>query len=295
MVPLICYQDKRFSNGSAEIIDKANDILAEYERQGYELTLRGLYYKFVGRNLIANKLSEYKRFGSIINDARLAGLIDWLHIDDTIRSVKGLFHWENGRHILDSCAPSYKSNRWETQDTHVEVWVEKDAVVGVISPICRELDVPYFACRGYASQSSLWRAGQRLECKADEGKDVLIVHLGDHDPSGIDMTRDNQDRLDIFAGLENVTVKRIALNMDQIEEYDPPPNPAKLTDSRAGDYILRFGHESWELDALDPNIISDLIRAEVEQHIDWDLWNETIERDDVLKEKLREFVAGWTE
>lgn len=291
-MPLICYQPKRFSRGSQAIIDKANGILDEYQRQGYSLTLRQLYYQFVARGLIANKQTEYKRIGSIVNDARMAGLIDWFQIEDRTRFLRGLQHWESGGQIVKSCVSSFKYDRWENQPYYFEVWIEKDALVGVVERVCNELDISYFACRGYASQSELWRAGRRMEYLDQE---VRVLHLGDHDPSGIDMTRDNQDRLNTFAGWDQVTVKRLALNMDQVEQYNPPPNPAKLTDSRAMGYIGEFGAESWELDALEPSVINELIRSEVNDFIDWDLWNETVEREDAVKAKLQEIADNWSE
>src|ERR1700722_6974774 len=104
------------------------------------------------------------------------------------------------------------------------------------------------------------------------GQRPIVFHLGDHDPSGIDMTRDNYDRLSMFAGAP-VQVVRRALNMPQVEEYDPPPNPAKLTDSRARDYIDKYGDECWELDALDPAMLRDLIRDAVLRIRDREKWD----------------------
>jgi hypothetical protein len=273
-----------------EIIEHANTILAEYEAQGYNLTLRQLYYQFVARGLIANEQKEYKRIGSIVSDARLAGLIDWEHIEDRTRNLEELSHWDSGAQIVRSCVRSFQFSRWDDQDRKVEVWIEKEALVGVIERTCEQYDVPYFACRGYASQSELWRAGQRLE-----GQNAIVLHLGDHDPSGIDMTRDNKDRLDLFTSRFDVEVKRLALNMDQVEQYDPPPNPAKLTDSRAVDYISRFGSDSWELDALEPSVINALIEDEITSCIDQDIWDETVEREDVVKAKLQQIADNWTE
>lgn len=156
-----------------------------------------------------------------------------------------------------------------------QVWIEKDALIGVISKICAQYDVPYFSCRGYTSQSAMWQAGH----KRFRGNQVsLIIHLGDHDPSGIDMTRDINDRLKMFAGQENVLIRRIALNMNQIEEFNPPPNPAKTTDSRAETYISKFGHDSWELDALEPRVIVDLIQETIEKVIEPNAWNEIEQR-----------------
>lgn len=94
----------------------------------------------------------------------------------------------------------------------------------------------------------MWSAAQRF-ISQDYRDNRVIIHLGDHDPSGIDMTRDIQERLQMFGA--DVYVKRVALTMNQIGTYNPPPNPAKITDSRASKYIDEYSNESWELDALE--------------------------------------------
>ncbi|MCD4739484.1 MAG: hypothetical protein K8R89_09555, partial [Anaerolineae bacterium] len=154
-----------------------------------------------------------------------------------------------------------------------EVWIEKDALMGVITKVCQRYDVPYFSCRGYTSQSAMWQAGHgRLRRNAVNGQKTLIIHLADHDPSGLDMTRDIGDRLTMFAGWEIHDIKRIALNMNQIEEFTPPPNPTKLSDSRAKAYIAVYGDDSWELDALEPKVIESLIEHTLKQVIDDTEW-----------------------
>lgn len=147
------------------------------------------------------------------------------------------------------------------------MWVEKDALVGIVGKVCDRLDVPYFSCRGYTSQSELWGAAMRLKRRMNAGQHPVLLHLGDHDPSGIDMSRDIMARLEMF-GADDVEFHRLALNMEQVEEFNPPPNPTKLSDSRADGYIAAHGYECWELDALDPNVISRLIEDNVLEHRD---------------------------
>jgi hypothetical protein len=122
----------------------------------------------------------------------------------------------------------------------------------------------------------------------------VIIHLGDHDPSGIDMSRDIEDRLSLFAEC-NVEVRRIALNMDQIDEFNPPPNPAKTTDSRFGEYAARFGNESWELDALRPEMLIDLIGSEIYSLLDMDLYSERREEEKAAQKKAAEVGDRWDE
>lgn len=293
-MPKIAYIDKRFSDGSLAIIAKANEIIEEYAAQGFTLTLRQIYYQFVARDLIANKQTEYKRLGSIINDGRLAGLIDWQSIEDRTRNLEHNPHWDGPEDILRSVHRSYGIDLWSTQPVRPEVWIEKEALVGVIEPVCQGLDVAYFACRGYTSQSEQWRASIRFQKYIHEGgQKPIVLHLGDHDPSGMDMTRDNRDRLGVLRA--PIEVKRLALNMDQVEEHRPPPNPAKFTDSRFTAYVREYGTESWELDALEPAFIADLIRKHVLMYRDEDLWEQATVNQENEREKLFALAVNWDE
>ena len=271
-MPRITYQSKTFRPATQRIIDIANRICAEYAEQGFDLTLRQLYYQFVARDLLPNRQSEYKRLGDIINDARVAGEMDWDYIVDRTRNLRDLAHWNSPSHIIDAVAAQYRTDRWANQPHRVEVWVEKDALIGVIAKAAEAEDVAYFSCRGYTSQSELWGAAQRMVRYEKAGQKPVVIHLGDHDPSGVDMTRDIADRMTLFGA--SVKVDRIALNMDQVTLYDPPPNPAKLTDSRAGGYISRYGSSSWELDALDPTTLDRLIRSTIGRYRDQDQWGD---------------------
>lgn len=321
----IAYESKRFASETLDAIHQANLILNEYAEQGYDLTLRQLFYQHVARGLIPNTERSYKRLGSIVNDARLAGYIDWDSIIDRTRNVREVTHWRDPEHIINGAARSFRRALWEAQGDYVEVWIEKDALVGVIAGICSELDVPYFSCRGYTSQSEMWAASQRLLEPVKQGKHVTVLHLGDHDPSGIDMTRDIQDRLRTFIwqdfarweferdgidietasdvsvqasmsiAADRLTIKRIALTMDQIRQYDPPPNPAKLSDSRAGGYVVEYGYESWELDSLEPAVLTELVRSNVTDLIDADAWDEVLAEEDDAKRLLAQASERWTE
>lgn len=286
-MPKIAYIEKRFSTNSQRLIALSNTIIEQYQAQGYELTLRQLYYQLVARGHIPNNDREYKKLGSVIADARLAGLVDWDAIVDRTRNVRTNPHWGSPQEIMQAAIRSYAIDKWADQPWRPEVWIEKDALVGVIEPVCRRLDVSFFSCRGYTSASEMWSAGMRARNRLKQDQKVVIIHLGDHDPSGIDMTRDISDRLTLFAN-RPVRVRRIALNYDQIEQYSPPPNPAKITDSRSDRYIAEYGSESWELDALDPATLSDLIETTVLDYRDPLLWAEAVERETAERDTLRD-------
>jgi len=277
-----CYRTTKFTAKTLDVLHLADDIITDYQTQGYELTLRQLYYQFVARDLIPNTAQSYNKLGTIVNKGRLAGMLDWASIVDRTRKCEIMSTWDSAAEILQSAEDTFKLNKWNAQPTQVEVWVEKEALAQVVQRAADEFDMPWFCCRGYPSQSSIYEAAQR---HIRYGKPVIVLHLGDHDPSGIDMTRDLQDRLHMFEA--DTQVKRIALNMGQVDAYNPPPNPAKITDSRAAMYIARFGAESWELDALDPSVLHALIMEEASQHIDSTLWARVVD----LQEAQRDVIC----
>lgn len=283
-MPKIQYKDIRFRQSSLDLIRLVNEVINDYKAQGYELTLRQVYYQLVARGYIPNNERSYKNIGNLINDGRLAGLIDWYAITDRTRNLRGNSHWDTPSKVIASAKYSYLLDKWEGQPNYVEVWVEKDALVDVVGQACRPLDVPYFSCRGYTSQSEMWMAAQRFR-RQDFREQRIIIHLGDHDPSGIDMTRDIQERLDMFGA--DVYVKRVALTMEQIDFYSPPPNPAKITDSRCDKYIAQYGHESWELDALEPKVITDLIKEQVTMYRDDGLYLRICNKENREKRELQ--------
>lgn len=291
-MPKIQYIEKKFRPDSLLLIQKINQVVDDYHAQGYDLTLRQVYYQMVARDIIPNNQRSYKNLGSLINDGRLAGLIDWNAIEDRTRNLRGNSHWSTPGSVIGSAAYSYHLDHWKGQRNYLEVWVEKDALIGIVGQICRQLDVNHFSCRGYVSQSEMWSAAGRLKRHYDAGQNIVLLHLGDHDPSGKDMSRDIVERLSLF-GVEVISFRRLALNMDQIETYNPPPNPAKLTDSRANGYIREFGRESWELDALEPQVITDLIRENVEEFRDDTVYEEVVSQEREEKQFLEELAENW--
>jgi hypothetical protein len=273
------YEEYKPRRETLELIEKCNVILEDYDSQGYDMTLRQLYYQLVKENEIPNNKKQYDRLGSIINKARLAGLIDWSFIVDRKRKFEKLSHWNSPGEILDAVSKQYRIDKWASQTYRPEVWFEKDALTGIFERVCQEFDVPYFATIGYNSQSAMWKAGrQRLKGWRENGQVPIIFYLGDHDPSGLHMTVDVLERLQLFCGF-SVEVRRLALNMPQVEQYNPPPNFAKDTDSRFEEYKKRYGTDSWELDALNPEILSKLVKTQLEKLIDQDAWESALERE----------------
>ncbi len=280
--------------GSLALLSRIDQILTKWEKMGYKLTLRQLYYQLVSRDVIANTLEQYNRIIRIVGRGRLAGFIDWAMIEDRVRIPKSNTHWASPNDILRAAASSYYRSRWVGQDNYVEVWCEKDAVSNIIEPVCRKWDVLFLANRGYSSQTAMYDAYERLTMESRCGKSVFVIYLGDHDPSGMDMTHDITGRLGLFLAegedIDFDEVDRIALNKDQIDKYNPPENPAKVTDSRYKKYVIQYGPSSWELDALDPPVLSGIVEKAILQYVDQEKFNAVAEEEREHKEKLEELA-----
>jgi hypothetical protein len=195
----------KFQQKTLELIDRANAIIAEYEAQGFVLTLRQLYYQFVARQLVENSQQSYKRLGSIMNDARQAGLIDWDALEDRTRHLRTHPAWSDPANMIESAAVSYREDLWAGQS---EVWIEKDARLGVIEGVCNELRVPYFACRGNNSQSEQYKAGMRyaeyLELMVAT---ILCLYRGEADKLWLARLPSNWHAADAVASLSDAAAR----------------------------------------------------------------------------------------
>lgn len=271
------FSDKTPQAETRATIQQANEILEEYVAGGYTLTLRQLYYQFVSRGLIENTEKSYKRLSSVVTTGRMVGMISWDAIEDRGRTSEGAYVQPDMHAVLNGIEYHLAHDHWADQDFYVEVWVEKDALINVIERPAKAFMVNHMACRGYMSASAAYAAGKRFEEADSNGKTCVLLHLGDHDPSGLDMTRDNGKRSELLSN-SFIDVRRLALNIDQVHHYKPPPNPTKITDSRADGYIKEFGKTCWELDALRPQVIEELITSEIKSLIDFDKWNVVAER-----------------
>ena len=284
------FVDRKFSEEKAAKVARANEIIEAYQRQGLRLTLRQLYYQHVVRNYFPNQEKSYKNLIALMSDARLAGLVDWNAIEDRVRVPVKPPQWDSLEDILESVYYSFRLPRWEGQPNYAELWVEKDALSGVLRPLASEFHVTLMVNKGYSSQSAMYEASKRFLAAEEAGKRTLLYYLGDHDPSGEDMVRDIQDRLRTFGS--RVEVEKVALTMAQVEEHNPPPNPAKMSDSRAAVYVERHGNESWEVDALPPEVLQSLIRESLEAVVDWAAMRKVVDKEEREKRLLRDAVKN---
>ncbi len=280
----IKFKEINMSEKTLERIDQANSIIEEYMSAGYRMTLRQLYYQFVSRDLFANIEKNYRSLAKTISNGRLAGLVDWDAIEDRGRVPDMPSQWTSIDALLKTAVKQFRLPRWNSQPTYAELWVEKQALAGVLAPLAYEFHVPLMVNKGYSSQSAMFESAERFR-RHDKPKHLF--YLGDLDPSGEDMVRDIRERLHMF-GVDDLEVTKVALTMAQVEEHEPPPNPTKVTDPRAQAFIDEFGESCWEVDALSPPILEALIREAFVEIIDADEIDVIEEKEEDQRERARE-------
>lgn len=287
----IKFKEMKFKKSTMARINQANEIIDEYLAAGYRMTLRQLYYQFVSRDLLANTERTYKNLAKTISDARLAGLVDWDAIEDRGRQPDIPNEWNSIEEVIETAIQQFRLPRWDDQEFYAELWVEKQALAGVLEPLADKYHVPLMVNKGYSSQSAMYESACRFMENERSDKPKVLFYLGDLDPSGEDMVRDIRDRMEMF-GVRGLVVEKVAINMDQVEKYGPPPNPAKVTDPRAAWFIEEYGESSWEVDALPPDVLEKIIHREFKKIIDRPAMNRVQFQEDKDKERIREAIGG---
>ena len=277
------------------LTDQITTIVDYYRSISIRLTNRQLYYQLVGKDLIPNAHEVYKRICTFLTDLRYAGIIDWSAIEDKSRVPIKHAEWENVSDLIESAVGAYRLPRWQDQDYYVEMYCEKEAGVNVLETISNKYHIYFGFNKGYSSASAMYDLAQRVSIQINGGKRVIILYFGDHDPSGLDMIRDIRDRIKEFVTQgkwpvdPDFEIIPVSLTMEQIEEYNPPANPAKITDPRAKWYIKQFGQVSWELDAIDAIELRRIAEEAVLEYVDMDLYNEWVRKEQREIKALTDF------
>jgi hypothetical protein len=306
----IKFRDIKLSKDNKRKLQVINGIIDEYQEQGYILTLRQLYYQLVSRDIIPNALPEYAKISKLLKEGRMAGIVDWDAIEDRLRKPHTPSSWDSPKDILRSAIHSFQLPRMEGQFNYLEVWVEKDALSGVLKRVTEKYHVPILVNRGYSSVSAMYDSYNRFKDAIADNRKVAILYLGDYDPSGIDMIRDIKDRITEFMigsdeiremwDVDTNTIEMfidnkfqivpIALTLEQIEQYDPPRNPAKIKDPRSAKFIKELGTSSWEVDALRPEVLHSLLEEQIISRIDFGRYEQIVNEEKHHKVVLTNFM-----
>jgi len=266
----------------SKLIPIAQQVIAQYA--GMRLTVRQIFYRFVSMGVFPNTKSSYNSLDKALTIARQRGLVPFEAIEDRVREFIGgenpfsdetpddvfnnaVGEYESAEETLQDSWQDYYLPYWYGQPKYVEVWLEKDALAGVFQQATDNYNVCLAPCRGYPSLSFLYEAVKRLN-HVDRGeKEIVILYFGDFDMRGVDIQRHLTESLDFF-DLGYINVKRVALTKQQITEHSLPPQPSKKTDTMAKGWIETHGDVAWELDALDPHVLVQIIKEAIEENID---------------------------
>ena len=252
----------RSSRRTRAEIDHIRAVIHDVLRADNPMTARQVFYRLVSLSVIGKTEAEYK--GTVIRllgEMRLSGDLPFGWLADNTRWMRKSRSFDSAGEALRITAQTYRRAIWSNQPAYVEVWLEKDALAGVLLEVTDPYDVPLMVTRGYASLSYLYEAARALAAQA---KPAHIYYFGDHDPSGLDITRATEQRLRQFAPEAEIHFKRVAVTTQQIRDFGLPTRPTKRSDTRARTFV----GDSVEVDAIEPRMLRDLARACIERHLD---------------------------
>jgi len=214
---------------------------------------------------------------------------DW--IIDSSRTIRGSQGYNRSVKdfldgLIDRIPNMYSLDLLADHKWSIQVWLEKEALAGVVWPMCQRWDVPLYCARGYASLSFLHEAAKDLEAKE---RPARILHFGDYDPSGQDAIATVERDLRTLAPRTNelgLEFEIVAVTPEQIAELGLPTRPTKRTDTRAG----TFGHESVELDAIEPDVLRQMVTDRLEREFPEGARQENKRREKAAQKQIREWL-----
>lgn len=256
-----------FQKKTLNLIEKSYRVLNEYN----PMTLRQVYYQLVAQHVIDNKISEYKRLSNALVKARQEGIIPWEYVEDRVRNPRVVSMWQGLPDFFKTVKNAYRKNIWDNQSLYIEVWLEKDALSGIFTDITGDYGVTLVVGRGYNSWSAYKEATERFN---SFDKLVNILYFGDFDPSGEDIVRALRDSLNFFGS--SPEIEKVALTMQDVRDYDLPPDFTKKTDTRSAKFVKHYGDIAVELDALPLPILQQKIRDSIENRLDMNAFGQTL-------------------
>ena len=244
----------------AELRGRIHEILAHAP----PATVRQVYYRLVASGAVEKTENEYKRTVRLLTAMRRERAVPMPWIADYTRWIRKPTTFDSPEHALRATARLYRRKLWANQAAYVEVWLEKDALAGVVIDETDPYDVPLMVTRGYPSVSFLHTAAEAIRAQAERGKPAHLYYLGDHDPSGVDISRHVEERIREHVPQADLHFERIAVTPEQISAWSLPTRPTKRTDTRS----RNFDGGSVEVDAIPPAQLRQLVRDAIEQNID---------------------------
>lgn len=349
------YIKKEFRDEKAALVPHIQRVFDEYAAQGYLLNARGIAYRLEGQGIIRKTEDSFQQVETVVKEGRLMGLFDWDGLPvDSARALREYAMWKDPAHRLRSAANNHLTDKWNRQQNRVEVWTEKEGLLGIIQGACENEDVPYRALTGYDAIAALrqgahrslnrnWlgrvllryqdtygngmisatsilkylrmeeedltddekvrKLWSRLKTWEAEEKDkelptqhLVVLYIGDHDPSGCNITDKVREELALY-GAWDFTVERIAITCEETCQSDDPElhsAPAKVTDARHRGYVIEHGsEEAWEVESLEPSVLSQRVTDAIDQWRDPDAWEEAVDDEEAQRALLTRCAIRW--
>ncbi len=248
----------------AELRDALYEIVAESQ----PVTVRGVFYLATTRGLVPKDDAKgYRPVQRELLKMRREGLVPWGWVTDGSRSVYGHSRYGNLDSYALQVASNYRKDYWHDSAEYVEIWMEKEALRGVISPVViGEFGLNLFVTKGQPSATYLYEAADDI---LQDGRPTHVYVFSDFDPGGFRIFDRVKHELEGFVGDEvRLTVERVAVSRSQIEEFDLPTRPGKEKDPQRAKFEREHGLGCVELDAMPPDVLRGLIRGRLEGHMD---------------------------
>jgi hypothetical protein len=253
-------QIKRQRATKAEV-EARREALLDIIGDGKPMTVRQVFYQATVHGLVEKAESGYAKVQTDLTVMRRTGELPYDWLADNTRWQRKPRTFDSVEEALRQTAAFYRKSLWTDADSYVEIWLEKDALAGVIYPITSMYDVPLMVARGYASLSFLYNAAEYINTL---DVPAYIYHLGDFDPSGVNAGEKIEETLHDLAPDAEIYFERIAVTPEQIDEWDLPTRPTKTSDTRAKSFRSNV---SVELDAIEPNQLRAIVQEAIEAHL----------------------------
>jgi hypothetical protein len=271
---------------SLELIDAMYEIAEECQ----PITGRGIGYKLFARGLIASMaIGEMQKVYRLLKEARERDIIPWEWIVDETRELEKVSTWKDPKAYVREVRRSYRRDFWNDQPQRVEVWSEKGTIRGVLQPVLDEYGVGFRVMHGFGSATAIHAAADDYD-----GRDLVVLYVGDYDPSGLCMSEvDLPNRLERYDG-DHVELERIALTRDQLAGLQSFPAADKAKDKRYAWFVKHYGKRCWELDAMDPNTLREIVEAKIDENVlDEKAWERCRKCQEAEQQSLQTVLDAW--
>jgi hypothetical protein len=248
-------------------IAELDEALVEIVETIAPATVRQVFYQAVNHGLVPkNEMKGYRVVQRRLVALRESGAIPYGYIVDGTRYVHGHRRYSDLEQFTTYAAGLYRKDYWDTAEENVEVWLEKDALKGVLIPtVVDECGLNIHVTRGFASVTYLQEAAEDIE---RDDRPTFVYVLTDFDPSGVSIAEKVEEELTRRAPYSDITVRRIAVDREQIDAWNLPTRPTKSTATRANGFRRRHGTDSVELDAIPPNTLRQLVKDAIDSHME---------------------------